>query len=75
MFEVETIIRCDNCGLGQPSYGESIKDCLSRRALEKMLENVGWIKIHKKYNICVSCVKQYGKDNMRKKFGGESNGN
>lgn len=48
MFEVETIVRCDNCGLGQPSYGESIKDCLSRRALEKMLENVGWIKIHKK---------------------------
>lgn len=75
MFEVETIVRCDNCGLGQPSYGESIKDCLSRRALEKMLENVGWIKIHKKYNICVSCVKRYGKANMRKKFGGEGDGN
>ncbi len=75
MFEVEVTVKCDNCGFGQTSYGESIKDCLSRRALEKMLENEGWIKIHKKYNICVSCVKTFGKANMRKKFGGEGDGN
>lgn len=75
MFEVEVTVKCDNFGFGQTSYGESIKDCLSRRALEKMLENEGWIKIRKQYNICVFCVKRYGKANMRKKFGGESNGN
>lgn len=76
MFGVKVTVRCDNCDFGESSYGESIKECLSRRALEKMLENEGWIKIRKKirkqYNIC---VKRYGKANMRKKFGGESNGN
>lgn len=75
MFEVEVTVRCDNCGLGQTSYGESIKECLSRRALEKGLEDKGWIKIHKKYNICVSCVKRFGKAKMLKKFGGEGDGN
>ena len=74
MFVVKVTVRCDNCGLEQSSYGESIKECLSRRAFEKILKNYGWIKIHKKYNICVSCVKTFGMAKMRKKFGGEGNG-
>lgn len=74
MVEVEVTVKCDNCGLGESSYGESIKDCLSCKELEKMLADKGWIKIHKKYNICVSCVKTFGKAKMRKKFGGEGNG-
>lgn len=74
-FEVEVTVRCDNCDFGESSYGDSIKDCLSRRALEKRLEDKGWIKIHKKYNICVFCVKTFGKAKMLKKFGGEGDGN
>lgn len=67
-------VKCDNCGFGESSYGESIEDCLSRKALEKKLEEEGWIKIHKKYDICVFCVKTFGMANIRKKFGGEGNG-
>lgn len=74
MFEVEVTVKCDNCGFGQPSYGESIKDCLSRRALEKMLENEGWIKIRKKYNICGECLSHYGKKYLHEKFRENDNG-
>lgn len=73
MFDVETTLKCDNCGFGESSYGESLRDCLNRKALEKKLEDKGWIKIRRKYNICPFCVRRYGKNNMYKKFGGDAN--